>query len=371
LTEAIENLKARNPQAIGIDLYRDLPVEPGHQALVEAYKSTPNLIGIEKVVGSRVAPPPVLERLGQVGFADVVLDADGKIRRGLMSVELDGQLHLSFAVKLALIYLESVGITPEPLEENRLRLGQVTFTPFNENDGGYVRASAGGYQILLNFRGPLENFHTISLTDVLANRIPAELLDDSSNGASPNPVVAIGGIAESLNDLFQTPYSSSLFRSPRRMAGVIVHANITSQLLSAALEGRPPIRVWSTPQEWLWILAWAVIGAVLSWRLKFPSRIAIGIVLTSLGLSAGTYLAFLQGWWLPLVPSILGLVGAAIALPIMTNKQLERLQLRRTLELLRQNCATAPVAGQIAIEYLKKSENQNNQALIERWLAED
>jgi CHASE2 domain-containing sensor protein len=181
----------------------------------------------------------------------------------------------------------------------------------------------------------------------------------------------IGGIAESLNDLFHTPYSSSLFRSPQRMAGVVVHANIASQILSAALDGRPLIRVWSTPQEWLWILAWAVIGAVLSWRLKFPSRIAIGIVLTGLGLSAGTYLAFVRGWWLPLVPSLLGLVGAAIALPLMTNKQLERLQLRHTLELLRQNCATAPTVGRIAIEYLKKSENQGNRAAIERWLAED
>jgi hypothetical protein len=110
---------------------------------------------------------------------------------------------------------------------------------------------------------------------------------------------------------------------------------------------------------------------VLSWRLKFPSRIAIGIVLTGLGLSAGTYLAFVRGWWLPLVPSLLGLVGAAIALPLMTNKQLERLQLRRTLELLRQNCVTAPAVGRIAIEYLKKSENQGNRAAIERWLAED
>ncbi len=371
LTEAIDNLKAHKPQAIGIDLYRDLPVEPGYQALVEAFKSTPNLIGIEKVAGSRVAPPLVLDQLGQVGFADVVLDADGKIRRGLLSVELDGQLHLSFAVKLALIYLESVGITPEQLDEGRLRLGQVIFTPFDANDGGYVRASAGGYQILLNFRGTLECFPTISLSDVLANRIPAELLNNSSNGTSPKPVVMIGGIAESLNDLFHTPYSSSLFRSPQRMAGVVVHANIASQILSAALDGRPPIRVWSNPQEGLWILVWAVIGAVLSWRLKFPSRIAIGIVLTGLGLSAGTYLAFVRGWWLPLVPSLLGLVGAAIVLPMMTNKQLERLQLRRTLELLRQNCATAPAVGRIAIEYLKKSENQGNQSLIGRWLAED
>ncbi|MBD0300746.1 MAG: CHASE2 domain-containing protein, partial [Tolypothrix sp. T3-bin4] len=51
LAKVIKNLKAQKPRAIGLDLYRDLPVEPGHQALVNVFKSTPNLIGVEKVVG--------------------------------------------------------------------------------------------------------------------------------------------------------------------------------------------------------------------------------------------------------------------------------------------------------------------------------
>ena len=31
LTELIEKIKIQQPQAIGLDLYRDLPVEPGYQ----------------------------------------------------------------------------------------------------------------------------------------------------------------------------------------------------------------------------------------------------------------------------------------------------------------------------------------------------
>ena len=55
-------------------------------------KSTPNLIGVEKMVGNQVAPPPTLRELGQIGFVDMVLDADGKVRRGLMSVQLQDEV---------------------------------------------------------------------------------------------------------------------------------------------------------------------------------------------------------------------------------------------------------------------------------------
>lgn len=103
LAQLLEKINAQQLRAIGLDLYRDLPVEPGHQELVEVFKSTPNLIGVEKVVGEMVAPSPILKQLDQVGMADLVLDADGKVRRGLLSVQLEDQsIHLGLGVKLAL-----------------------------------------------------------------------------------------------------------------------------------------------------------------------------------------------------------------------------------------------------------------------------
>lgn len=344
-------------------MYRDLPVEPGHQVLVEMFQSTPNLIGIEKVVGSRVAPPPSLSQLEQVGFVDVVLDADGKIRRGLMTVQLQNKLHLSLGLQLALRYLESEGITPKQIDEHRLQLGQAIFTPFDGNDGGYVRANSGGYQILLNFRGMLENFQTISFADVLENRIPPKLMK--------NRIILIGTVAGSLNDLFYTPYSSRRFHTPKPTSGVVIHANLTSHILSSALDGRPSIKVWNDFQEWLWILAWSMIGAVLSWRLKSFQAIAISIFLAGSGLLLVTYLTFLQGWWLPVVPPLIGLVKSAIALVFLINKRLERLQIQLILELLLEECNTSPTAGRIAIQYLKQSESDSNQAWIEQWLIDN
>lgn len=370
LARAINNLRAANPSVIGIDLYRDLPVEPGHQKLMDVFKSTPNLIGVEKVVGNKVAPPSTLNKLGRVGFVDVVLDADGKVRRGLMSVQRQDKIHLSIGVALALKYLKLKGVILQQLDKHQFQLGQARLIPFDGNDGSYVRANSGGFQMLLNFRGTLENFRTISLTDVLKNRIPPNLMGDASAQPLAGRIILIGGIAESLNDLFYTPYSSSLFRTPKRTPGVVIHANLISQIVSAALEGRPLIRVVTDSQEWLWILAWSLTGAAISWKLQSFKGIVVGIFLAGLGLVAVTYLAFLQGWWLPVVPTLLGLVGAAIALPIVINKRLEKFQLRLMLELLVEECSISPAAGRIAIEYLKQSETDNNRALIQRWLLE-
>ena len=373
LVQALQTLKRYKPRAIGLDLYRDLPVEPAHQELVELFKTTPNLMGIEKVVGSEVAPPPVLAKLNQVGLSDQVLDGDGKVRRALLSVRPSGaKLHLNLGLRLALRYLEAEGITPQSLPNNphQMQLGKTVIVPFQSNHGGYVRADAGGYQILLNFRGTQEQFQTFSIAELLADQIRPEKVRDAFGAAFAGRVVLIGSTAESINDMFQTPYSSRLFGSPKQMPGVMIHANITSQILSAALDGRPMLRVWSEPVEWGWILLWCGVGAALSWQVKLPRVTVLIVALAGGGLIGIVYLAFLQSWWIPVVPPMIGLVVAAVTLPIVTSKQLEKIQLCQTVKLLVAIIKEQPTAGQIAIEYLKQSESQDNQALIEQMLQE-
>ena len=69
---------------------------------------------------------------------------------------------------------------------------------------------------------------------------------------------------------------------------------------------------------------------------------------------------------MPLVPGVLGLLVAAAALPLVVNHELEKIRLRQTVRQLMAIAQEQPTAGQIAIEYLKQSENEENQALIER-----
>ena len=113
-----------------------------------------------------VPPPSVLEGTEQVGFSDVLVDDDGIIRRALLYLESDGQVVTAFGMRLAQLYLKAEGISPQPdpSDPGKLRLGPTTLEPFQASDGGYIRADARGYQILLDFKGGGAEPTTFSLT---------------------------------------------------------------------------------------------------------------------------------------------------------------------------------------------------------------
>ncbi len=311
LAQLLQKLHAGKPRAIGIDVYRDLPTQPGNAELLKTFKTIPNLIGIELIPDESrigVQPPPVLDKLSRVGFNNVVIDADGKVRRALLySWPGDGKTHESFALKLALLYLEGEGISPEPATVNPkyLQLGKGVFRPFEPNDGAYVRADSRGYQILASLRGPIGSFRTASMSDVLSGKVPADFVRSRA--------VLIGSTATSLKDFQQNAYSSGVFTPPQQIPGVELQAHFLSQILSAALDGRGGINVWPEAAELLWILLWSWAGASVSWKLRSLGRSAWFLSSICLGLSASLYLAFLAGWWLPLIPAILSLLGSGVA----------------------------------------------------------
>ncbi|GET37950.1 adenylate cyclase [Microseira wollei NIES-4236] len=280
--------------------------------MVKVLKSTPNLIGVEKVVGDElgaaVNPPPALRKSDRIAAADLVLDADAKVRRGLLSLETDqGEVRLSLAAKLALLYLQKEGMTLQEIDPDRrdYRLGKAVFVPFKSNDGSYVGADERGYQIILNYRGKPKNFYTVSMPEVLAGKLPPNWGRDR--------IILIGTTAASLNDFVFTPYDSTLTVFPERTPGIVFHANLVSQIISGALDGRAQIQVWSEPLELVWIGVWSLVGAILAWTLRsrqlFHRRISPqgtfgSIFLASSGLVLGAYVAFCQGYWIPLVTQV-------------------------------------------------------------------
>ncbi len=310
LAQLLTKLKQQQPVAIGLDLYRDLPVQPGHQDLIQVYQSTPNLIGVEKIVsdahGAVVSPPTILKENDQIAAADLVLDADGKVRRAMLSLQPpDSPVVLNLGVRVALMYLQQQDITPEITPNSEVKLGQAVFTRFRGWDGGYVRADAGGYQILLNYRGLQEKFQTVSMRDVLADRIPPDLMQDQ--------IVLIGATAASLNDFFFTPYSSNIVGINNRTPGVIIHANIASLVLSSAFGERPLIHTVGEYREWLWILLWSGIGTTLGWAYRTTHYTVLSLALAGASLTLVCYVALLSGWWIPLVPPLLGLLTSGVA----------------------------------------------------------
>lgn len=329
LAKLLNLIRKQQPRVIGLDIYRDLPVPKQYgseyQQLVNIFTSTPNLIGIRKVIinqdGSDVAASPILEKLNQVAANDFLPDGDGKIRRILLSLkDKQGKTITSLSAALAIEYLKKENVSLEVVnpKTQQYKLGKAIFSPITENDGGYVRQGLGGYQILSNFRNFQDNFYTVSLSDVLNGNISRDIFRDR--------LVLIGITAESNTDYFITPYNSTtLGNSFPVTSGVILHANIASQLLANALDGRPIIQVWTKLTESLWIAMWAAIGGLLcnsrrDKRMLTSSKLAFLLpwkILTIFGLGVGlltvSYIAFLWGWWLPVVPTLLALFSSAIA----------------------------------------------------------
>ncbi|MBP0006571.1 MAG: CHASE2 domain-containing protein [Cyanobacteria bacterium SBC] len=307
MSQLIRNIDAQNPRGIGIDVYRDLPVAPGQQELIEVFRSTPAAIGIEKAAGEPIEPHPILDELGQVAANDLLLDADGKVRRGLILLgKADGSFRQGFAVKLALMYLEQEGLELEVLDEDRkiYGLGGAIFHPLTGREGEYDTADTGGYQILTNYRGELASFPHISMTAVLENRIPTDMMRDR--------IVLIGATAPSLNDLYQTPYSARLFATSEPTPGVVIHANLASQIVSAALENRPMLRAAPKPLNWLWIAIWSGYSAALGSMWLQHRKVAVFIVLGGGGILLISYLAFLSGWWIATFTPLLATTVSAV-----------------------------------------------------------
>jgi len=342
LATLLTKIKLYHPRVIGLDLYRDLPIPPGHDALVNLYKSTPNLVGIEKVVGDPerpiINPPPELDQQGQVASSDVTPDSDGVIRRGMLLPDVEGKESLrSLGLDVAVRYLDKQGIAVSSDPENHfLQIGQTVFPPFQPDDGGYKNDDVGGYQILLNYRGPAKTFHMVSVVDVLENRVPSNLIRDR--------IVLIGAQAEELHDYHYTPYNTKRRSStPPDTIGVEIQANIASQVISAVLENRPLIKVLDEPQQIFYIIIWAGISTTLIWSLRdyqsiisFLLKSSACFSMLTVALVYMTYLSFLHGWWLPVVAPLSNLTGSTILIVcfIFADRQHEENRgLKRALDI--------------------------------------
>ncbi|MEH2125581.1 CHASE2 domain-containing protein [Nostoc sp.] len=318
IAQLLQKLNVHKPRAIGLDIYRNLPVEPGNQELRNAYQSMPNLIGIELLANDNnknfsVSPPLGLNP-DRVGFNNVLYDLDGKVRRSLLYWHIKSEVHESFALKLALLYLKSKGITPTKAKSNPeyLQLGKAEFTRFEANDGAYVGADDRGYQILSNFpkpkcqssSGEFCSFRQVSMRDVLADKVKANLIKDR--------IILIGSTAPSLPDFVFIPYSSSLMGTAKPVPGIQLQAYFISELISAAVDGRPLLKVWPDLVEYLWVFVWSYLGAVTIWRIRHATRSLFSILVSCFVLTVSAYLAFLYGWWIPLIPSLVCFGTSAI-----------------------------------------------------------
>lgn len=289
--QLLETLQRYKPSVIGLDVYRDVPYEPGSQALVEQLRRD-NVIAITKLGdgGEREVPPPAHVPEERIGYNDIVIDPDGVVRRNFMFAAAGERKLYSLSLRLAQTYLAPRGITVG-VDAEAVSLGETRFEGIYPDTGAYRNIDASGYQILMRYFPEAQGTREISLSQVLAGEIDPSWITGK--------VVLIGTTAPSQKDLFYTPFSAAHAQNPM-MSGVMLHAQMTRQLLSAVLDQRSVLRGWSQFQEGIWIWAWGIAGAMIAWRIAHPRSLVLVFGAGLAGLLLVSAALFAHAIWVPL-----------------------------------------------------------------------
>ena len=314
----LEKLVAYQARAIGLDIYRDLEVPPGREALNRVLQDHQEIVAITKFGEGEfdgIPAPPILEDTGQVGFNDILVDSGGIVRRGLLFMDHGDSTGVSFALLLAFGYLAGEGVVPEadPVHEEYMKLGKTSFRPFEANDGGYVGADASGYQFLLDHARGRTPFPAHSLTEVITGNVPPDAFADR--------VVMIGVTAEGVKDHFYTPHSQGL-QAGQQVAGIALHANTVDQLLRAALEGNATITPVNDEREMFLILLWGLLGGAVGLVIRAPLRFAVILAVGFVIIGSTAFYAVAVGVWVPLVaPAIAWFATSAVTTAYMSMQE--------------------------------------------------
>ena len=310
LAQLLAKLEQDRPRAIGLDIYRDFPVDPAYRALATRLRQNEHFIAVCKDRDPAsdpegVPPPPEIppERLG---FSDLVDDLDGILRRQFLFLTPDPAspcpASYSLSMMLAFHYLAAEGILPKFTSDGNLQLGNVVLQRLKAHSGGYQKVDAGGNQVLLNYRSnpPQKIAAQVTLTQILNNQVNPRFVRDR--------VVLIGATGTTAGDYWSTPYGAG---PDQKVSGVFMQAQMVSQILSAVLDRRPLLWVWPVCGDVLWIWGWSAAGGVIA--CYFRSRLRLGLAgATALGILFGLcFSLFLNGVWVPFVPSAIALVATA------------------------------------------------------------
>lgn len=316
IAELLTKLETYKPLAIGLDIFKNVPVEPGSEQLAKVWRQNTNIISIEKILPPAEISPPESLPPKQIGFVDLFNDADSKNRRYLLyttNPKNDKDDKYSLALQLVNRYFTTKGIefkngTSDP---NTIMIQGIELPRITDNFGGYVGINHGdgGLSILMNFRNNYQPFHVISLRDILNDKnknVYAKLLRDR--------IVLVGNRNLSVGDIFYTSALPTL-ELKGQIYGVDYHAHVISQILSTVIDGRPMLHSWGDMGEYIWIVIWGFLPIIIGrltqsvWRNLFSVCLA-GVCL----FSYGYVMLWLWGLWIPVAPSLMILAVNGVGL---------------------------------------------------------
>lgn len=323
LDTVLSKLESYQAKVIGLDFFRDVPVgsDSGHQKLLTRLKQSERIVPICLLGADKIpaVPPPAGIEPEIAGFADLVEDKDGVIRRNLLLVPRNSKSACATQASLGMqVALQYLNIQPQFTPQG-MQLGKTLFKRLEANSGGYQNIDAQGFQILVNYRSEHNVAQQVTITDVLSDRFNPKWVK--------NRVVLIGATAQSSLDIRDTPYSDGRQDNVAgKMPGVVIHAQMVSQILDAVSGKRPLFWFWPEWGEILWIWGWTLAGGVLGARIQHPLRLGFFGSVTIATLLLSGFVIFLNGGWVPLAPPTLGFLLAGsgvVAYTAFYNKLLK------------------------------------------------
>ena len=311
LARLLQTIQRYEPKVIGLTFYHNNPRSPGHSELVTQLKAD-NLIAIMNVGNDpdlEAVPPPPTIPWERIGFNDLVIDADGVLRRSLLFVSSADRPYYSFALRVTLVYLSNLSPTFK-YDHNSLYIENIKLERLERETGGYQTVDNSGYQILLRYRARQTPAQQLTVSQVLNDRFNPELIRGK--------VVLVGTTAPSLKDQYYTPYSANQ-GNQFTMSGVVIHAQIISQLLDAVAGENVLFRFLPEWGETLWLWGWTLIAGGIVWQGKRPVFVFCAGGLILLGLWGMGWLGFTHLIWLPIAEPM---VGVLVSGSLITTQKL-------------------------------------------------
>ncbi|MBG1264663.1 CHASE2 domain-containing protein [Nostoc commune] len=320
LAQLLKKLDQYQPRTIGLDIYRDFPVDSDSADLATRLQEDKRLFTVCKVSApldgapEGTSPPPEVPEERQ-SFSDFVADDNDIARRQLLHLTppltSPCAAKYAFSLQIALHYLEGKGIKSYINSKGNFQIGNVVFKQLKSHTSGYQRIDASGYQVLANYRtlsSPQNIAQQVSLRDVLNNKINSELAE-----LLKGRIILIGVTAPTTTDYWKTPYSAKAGSNQKLIPGVFVQAHMSSQILSAVLDHRPLLWWWPTWVEALWVWGWSLLGGILAWYIRYPIHLGTAGIIMLLSLFSICFGIFTQAGWIPLIPAALALIATQVA----------------------------------------------------------
>lgn len=294
----IRKLTESHAKLIGLDIIIDPEGNPqedaaladairdaGNVILAAAYTEVPSAFGPKKRM---VLPIPSI-RKHAVGYGPVNLmtDPDGVVRRGSTALVFQDRKFPHFAYQ---IYQAINGKKNADLKE------------------------ISSNTILINYRGPARTFPVVPYYRILRDEIDSTLFRDK--------IVLVGTFAPILHDVFPTPFSAN-----KPTAGVEIQANFVETMVAGN-----PIRPLSPWGHWTLFVTLCLMTIWVSARFRPISALGAVVALLGVFVLAVVYLFSLQQLWIPVVPSLFGIVFlyGGINVDNYIREQKEQLRVRST-----------------------------------------